>query len=165
MPALLVVCFLVVPLAEIYVILQVGHAIGGWQTFALLVFESLLGGWIVKREGVRAWRSLRGALAGGGVPSRELLDGALVLVGGTLLLAPGFLTDILGFFLVVPFTRPLARRGLLAFAKRYFVVVAPGATGTGMPPFRAGTRPPDHAGPGGKNGSGDVIQGEVVDDD
>jgi UPF0716 protein FxsA len=98
----------------------------------------------------------------GGIPGTELADGAIIALGGTLLISPGFLTDILGFFLVLPPTRPLARRGLIGFAKRYFVVVPPGASGpfSGMQP--PGTRPPRTPGPGR---AGDVIQGEVVDDD
>jgi UPF0716 protein FxsA len=165
MPLIVVLALLVVPIAEIYVIVQVGQAIGAGWTILLLIGDAVLGSWLIRREGRRAWLALRDRVSAGGLPAKELADGALILIGGTLLLAPGFLTDILGFFLVVPFTRPVARRGLLAFAKRYVVVAAPGVAGTGLPPFRPGTRPPGHAGPGGKNGSGDVIQGEVVDDD
>jgi UPF0716 protein FxsA len=117
-PYALVVAFLVVPIAEIAVIIEVGRIIGGWQTLALLVVESLLGGWIVRREGLRAWRGLRAALGRGALPGTELLDAALVLVGGTLLLTPGFLSDVAGFFLVLPPTRPVARRLALAVIQR-----------------------------------------------
>lgn len=111
----LVVAFIVVPLAEIYVIVQVGQLIGALPTVLLLLAESMLGAWIVKREGARAWRALRATIGTARLPSRELADAALVLVGGTLLLTPGFLTDVVGFFFVLPPTRPLARR-LLAWA-------------------------------------------------
>jgi len=117
-PYALVVAFLVVPIAEIAVIIEVGRVIGGWQTLVLLLLESLLGGWIVKREGLRAWRALRAAIRRGSMPTGELIDAALVLVGGTLLLAPGFLTDIVGFFFVLPPTRRLARRLGLAVLRR-----------------------------------------------
>jgi len=118
-PYALVVAFLLVPIAEIAVIIEVGRVIGGWQTLVLLLLESLLGGWIVKREGLRAWRALRAAIRRGTMPTVELIDAALVLVGGTLLLAPGFLTDIVGFFFVLPPTRPLARRlGLTVLRRR-----------------------------------------------
>jgi UPF0716 protein FxsA len=76
----------------------------------LLIVESVIGAWVVKREGRRAWAALRDTTRAGALPGRELIDGALILVGGTLLLTPGFVTDIVGFFLVLPFTRPLARR-------------------------------------------------------
>ena len=106
----LVSLFIVVPVVEIYVIIQVGQAIGAVPTVLLLVVESLIGAWIVKREGRRAWEALRDTVRAGTVPGRELIDAALVLVGGTLLLTPGFVTDIFGFFFVLPFTRPVARR-------------------------------------------------------
>jgi UPF0716 protein FxsA len=106
----LVGLFIVVPIVEIYVIIQVGQAIGAIPTILLLIVESLIGAWIVKREGRRAWQALRDTVRGGGLPGSELIDAALVLVGGTLLLTPGFVTDVVGFFLVLPFTRPAARR-------------------------------------------------------
>ena len=118
LPLGLLLAFLAVPIVEIYVILQVGHLIGGWPTVALLVFESLLGAWIVRREGRRAWRALTATLQDGGIPDRELADAALVLVGGVLLLTPGFVTDVFGFLFVLPFTRPVVRRLLTAYAAR-----------------------------------------------
>jgi len=137
------VLLVVVPIAEISVIVAVGKAIGGWQTFFLLLVESALGAWLVRREGAKTWQALRVALQTGRMPSRELTDAALVLVGGTLLLAPGFLTDIVGFFFVLPVTRPLARR-LLERA-----VAARLLRGWG--------------GPGGAGGAGgDTIEGEVL---
>ncbi len=87
---------LLVPILEIAAIIAVGKVIGGWQTLVLLVLESLLGAWLVRREGARAWAALTTALNTGRMPSRQLADAALVLVGGTLLLTPGFLTDIVG---------------------------------------------------------------------
>ena len=142
------VLLLVVPVLEIAVIIAVGKVIGGWPTLALLVFESALGAWIVRREGARAWHALSSALTSGQMPSRQLADAALVLVGGTLLLAPGFLTDVVGFFLVLPFTRPFARRLLEAAVTRRLL--------GGV--FRAG-RGPRGGGPSGP----DVIEGEVLE--
>ena len=122
------VLLLVVPLLEVVVIIAVGRAIGGWQTFFLLLAESMFGAWLVRREGARAWAALQEALTTGTMPSRQLSDAALVMVGGVLLLAPGFITDIVGFFLVLPFTRPLARRLLEAVVARRLLagVYAPG---------------------------------------
>jgi UPF0716 protein FxsA len=144
---------LVVPIVEIFVIIQVGQAIGGWPTVALLIAESALGAWLVKREGRRAWNALQTSLQTGKLPGRELTDGALVLIGGTLLLTPGFVTDIFGFFFVLPFTRPLARRVITRFVSRRATTLTPPA----FTPFMPGAtqpRPP----------AGDVIQGEVIDD-
>jgi UPF0716 protein FxsA len=115
---LLVVLFLLIPIVEIYVIVQVGQQIGVLPTIALLIFESAIGAWLVKREGRRAWTALRAAVGTGRLPSSELADAALVLVGGTLLLTPGFVTDVFGFFMILPLTRPLARRALGWFVTR-----------------------------------------------
>jgi UPF0716 protein FxsA len=109
---------LVVPVAEITLIVAVGKVIGGWQTLALLLLESALGAYLVKHEGRRAWQALTGALNSGQMPGRELADAALVLIGGTLLLTPGFLTDIMGFFFILPFTRPITRRWLQGVVER-----------------------------------------------
>lgn len=145
---------LVVPIVEIYVIIQVGQAIGGWPTVGLLLVESALGAWLVKREGRRAWTALQNALESGKVPGRELTDGGLVLIGGTLLLTPGFVTDIFGFFFILPFTRPLARRAVTRFLSRRATTLTPPA----FIPFTPGPSRPQQP-------SGDVIQGEVIDPD
>jgi len=115
---LVFVALLVVPLAEIALIVMVGKAIGGWQTIALLLVESALGAYLVKREGRRTWQGLRAALSTGRMPGRELADAALVLIGGTLLLTPGFLTDLAGFFFILPLTRPITRRWLQGVVER-----------------------------------------------
>jgi UPF0716 protein FxsA len=119
MPVMLLIgLFVALPIVEIYVIIQVGQAIGALPTVILLVLESLLGAWLVKHEGTRAWRALTATLSSGQLPGRQLADAALVLVGGTLLLTPGFVSDVVGFFFVLPFTRPIARRALLWLAAR-----------------------------------------------
>jgi len=150
----LLLAFLLVPLAEIYVIIQVGHAIGGWQTLVLLIVWSAIGAWIVRHEGRRAWRAFREAARSGRLPGREAADGALVLVGGTLLLTPGFITDVVGLVLVLPFTRPVARRALIAFAgrraARRVAGSGPGGAGRGA------------GGGGGGRWSGGVIDGEIT---
>jgi UPF0716 protein FxsA len=155
---ILVVLLLVVPLLEVVIIIAVGQAIGGWTTFFLLLAESALGAWLVRREGARTWLSLQETLTTGRMPSRHLADAALVLVGGVLLLAPGFLTDIVGFFLVLPFTRPLARRMLEAVVARRLLagVYAPGAV---PPPGYPPTRTPDDR---RSAASDDVIEGEIL---
>lgn len=146
--ALVFLALLVIPTLEIAAIIGVGKVIGAWPTLLLLVVESLLGAWLVRREGARAWRALTEALQTGRMPSRQLADAALVLVGGTLLLTPGFLTDLAGFFCVLPFTRPIARRFLEAAVARR-LLGGMGPTGPGRPPQAYGRE--------------DVIPGEVVD--
>ena len=166
----LVVAFLVVPIVEIYVIVQVGQVIGAVPTVVLLLVESLLGAWLVRHEGSRAWRTLQTAVATGQLPTRELSDAALVLIGGTLLLTPGFVTDVVGFFFVLPFTRPVARRALAAYvARRARVQVARfgGFGGFGGPAGRFG--PTGSSGPAGPAGAGGgsnrVVPGQVVHED
>jgi UPF0716 protein FxsA len=117
----LLAIFIGLPILEIYVIIQVGQQIGAMPTVLLLIAESALGGWLVKREGKRAWVALRSALTSGTLPGRELADAAIVLVGGVLLLTPGFVTDVFGFFCVLPFTRPLARRLLATVVSQRIV--------------------------------------------
>jgi UPF0716 protein FxsA len=112
---------LVVPVAEIALIVAVGSVIGGWQTLALLLAESTLGAYLVKHEGRRSWQALKGALNTGQMPGREMADAALILIGGTLLLTPGFLTDLVGFFFILPFTRPITRRWLQRVVERRLV--------------------------------------------
>src|SRR3954451_24606173 len=109
---LLVVLFVVVPLVEIYVIIQVGQAIGPWWTIALLIVDSILGSVLMRSQGRTAWRRFQVALAEGRPPAREVLDGALVIFGGALLLTPGFVTDVFGLALLLPPSRAVVR-GLL----------------------------------------------------
>jgi UPF0716 protein FxsA len=142
--------FLLTPIVEIYVIVQVGEAIGAWQTVALLLIESAIGVWLLKREGRRAWQELRLALNQARVPAKELADAALVLVGGTLLVTPGFVTDVVGFFCVLPFTRPLARRMLLAYIARRVSRGTLHVVSGSQSPFRPRSAP--------------VVDGEVVEE-
>ena len=157
---LLAVLFVVVPLVEIYVLIQVGQAIGAWWTIVLLVLDSLIGTLLIRHQGGRAWRALTTALQSGRMPARELADGALILIGGTLMLTPGFVTDALGILLILPFTRPFARRLLTTVVARR-LVAAPSAR---RPPWAPGR--PDAPGAEGPRGpTGPVVRGEVVDDD
>jgi len=141
----------IVPLVEIYFIIQVGQAIGPWWTVLILVADSVLGAALLKREGTAAWRALRDAMSSYRLPARELADGALVLVGGALLLTPGFVTDLFGFFFILPFTRPLARRALTAVITRKFL--GPGGPSSTSRDRRTRQRP----------GPDSVVQGDVVD--
>ena len=152
---------LVIPTIEIAAIIAVGRAIGPWPTVALLVLESLLGAWLVRREGRRTWRGLAQSLQTGIPPSRELADAALVLVGGTLLLTPGFVTDLVGFFFILPFTRPITRRLLEAAVARRLLGVSVVAPGAGAPGSSGASGDDDWA--RSRRTSPTVIQGEVVD--
>ena len=105
-----VLLFVVAPLVELYVIIQVASVIGGWQTIALLVAESMVGAWLLKRQGGHVLAKIAEALDAGRIPGRELVDGFLLMVAGSLMLAPGFITDLIAYLLVIPPTRAVARR-------------------------------------------------------
>jgi UPF0716 protein FxsA len=144
---LLVVAFVVVPILEIYVIIQVGQVIGAWWTILLLIADSIFGSWLIRHEGGRAWQALTTALESGRMPSRELADGGLILVGGTLMISPGFVTDVFGIVLILPFTRPLARRLLTRMLSRRLLPAGPDVRRPGPGP------------------QGPVVRGEVVDEE
>lgn len=119
MPALLLIfLFIVVPIAELAVIIQVGQAIGLAATIAILVADSVLGAALLRSQGVAAWRRLNETIRAGRSPHREVLDGALVVFGGALLLTPGFITDVLGLLLLIPAPRAVARRVLTGLISR-----------------------------------------------
>ena len=139
---------------EIAALVSVAKLIGiGW-TIGLLVVESLIGAWLVKREGRAAWRAFRTAVSTGEMPPGQLADAAIVLIGGLLLLAPGFLTDLVGFFLVLPFTRGISRRWLETMVSRRFL---------GGMPLPTTVRVPGTPGRGPGPDDPNVVQGEVVD--
>ena len=109
----LALLFLLVPVAELYVIYQVGDAIGVLWTFLLLAADSLLGSLLLKSQGRAVWRRFNDNLAQGRMPHREVIDGVLVIFGGAFLITPGFITDIVGLTLLVPPTRAVVRRFLV----------------------------------------------------
>ncbi len=124
---LLLILFIAVPLLELYVVLQVGEAIGVLPTIGLLVVDSLLGAALLRSQGRRAWLRFNMAISESRVPAGEAIDGLLVVFGGALLLTPGFVTDIFGAILLLPFTRPLVRRLLVRrFAGRMIAAAQPG---------------------------------------
>jgi UPF0716 protein FxsA len=111
MPLLaLVALFIIVPLAELYVILEVGDAIGVAWTILLLAADSLLGSLLLRSQGRSVWRRFNATLAEGRMPHREVIDGVLVVFGGAFLITPGFITDVVGLMLLLPPTRALIRR-------------------------------------------------------
>ncbi len=148
MGILLVVLFVVVPIAELAVIIEVGQHIGVLWTVVLLLASAAIGSWLLRREGRRTWRALQEALAAGRVPTREVADGALVIVGAALMVAPGFLTDIAGMLCLLPPTRAMLRGVLATAAVRRLLIgrvdrarSRRGAAGPWQGP-RAGNQPP-----------------------
>ena len=146
-----------VPLVEIYVIIQVGQVIGPWWTILLLIADSILGSWLIKREGGRAWRALRTALKSGRMPAKELADGIADPGRRHPHAHPGLRHRRLrASCCILPFTRPVFRRLLTTVVTRKLIVVGTGAA--------AGFAGPGHARRPGPGPEGPVVQGEVIDD-
>jgi UPF0716 protein FxsA len=118
MALLLVLIFIVVPVAEIYVIIKVGEAIGVVPTIALLVLDGFLGAALLRSQGRLAWNRFNEALAQGRIPAREVLDGAMVILGGAFLITPGFISDAIGLLLLIPPSRALFRAIVARMARR-----------------------------------------------
>ena len=131
--------FILLPIAELFVIIQVGQAIGLVPTLFLLLLDGILGAALARSQGRAAWLRFNQTMAAGRVPAREVIDGALIVFGGALLLSPGFITDIFGIVLLLPPSRAIIR----AMLKR-----AAAKTPTGRPVFfvydraRGAARPP-----------------------
>jgi UPF0716 protein FxsA len=146
----LLAAVILLPLLEIVVLVAVGRSIGLLWTLALLVGMAVVGAWLSRRETGRTLRGLQRAVESGRMPTDEATDAILVMVGGLLLILPGFLSDVLGLLLVLPFTRPAARRLLQVLVAQQALRVRAGAVAG------RGTRP------GAAPGRGQVIEGEVV---
>ena len=107
---------IIVPLAELYVIVQVGQEIGIAPTLLLLLGVSIAGAYLLKREGMATWRKFQSQMGEGRVPTKEAADGAMILFGGALLLTPGFLTDIVGLLFILPASRMMLKSGFRKLA-------------------------------------------------
>src|SRR4051794_37129037 len=119
---LLLLVLLAIPVVELWLAIQVAHQIGAFNTLVLLIAVSIAGAWLLKQQGRAAWARLQEALGRGEVPTKEAADGAMILLGGALLLVPGFLTDAIGLVLLTPPARSglrgLSRRLLTRWARR-----------------------------------------------
>ena len=118
MVGVLVVLFLILPLAELYVIIQVGQAVGALNTIALLIVISAVGAWLANREGLSVWRRFQRQVESGAVPGKEIADGVMILFAAALLMSPGFLTDLLGIALLLPPVRAVVRGAFMKQAAR-----------------------------------------------
>ncbi|MEO8091484.1 MAG: FxsA family protein [bacterium] len=152
MALLVLMLFIALPIAELWVIIQVGGSIGVGPTLALLVLDSLLGAVLLRSQGRLTWARFNLALGEGRVPAGEVFDGAVVILGGALLLTPGFITDVFGLLMLIPATRGLVRRGSAALARRRIsfgwtvMGTGPAGAGTGEGERRASPRAYDYEG-------------------
>jgi UPF0716 protein FxsA len=108
----LLAIFILLPLVELALLIQIGRWIGlGW-TLALVVVTGLLGAALARQHGLRAWVAIRDELRAGRMPASALADGLLILIGGIVLLTPGLLTDLFGFAMLLPLTRNAFKKAL-----------------------------------------------------
>lgn len=131
MPLLLILIFIVVPIAELALLIQVGEWIGVWWTIGLLIADALLGSWLLRSQGRAAWRRFNQAVTEGRMPHREAVDGVLVIFGGVLLLCPGFITDVFGLLFLFPPTRMVMRRLLVRRGALRLMGSMPGGRSSG----------------------------------
>jgi UPF0716 protein FxsA len=122
------------PVAEVFVAIKVAEAIGVLFTVLLLIAGVPLGVWLTRAEGRTAWRRLSAAVAAGRPPGREVIDGALVLIGGILFIVPGFITDVIGLLLLVAPSRSVAGAAIARNVQSRLVVAA--TRFSGAPPSR-----------------------------
>lgn len=115
---LLIVLMVALPILEVVILVQVADQVGIWPTLATLVIHAVAGGLLMRHEGRRAWKALTNAYTTGKVPTGHLADAALILLGGTLLMMPGYLTDVVGFLFLFRWTRPFARKMIAFFIVR-----------------------------------------------
>lgn len=114
------------PAAELFVAIEVASAIGVLLTVLLLIASWPLGGWALRSQGRAVWRKFTDAVASGKPPARQAIDGALVLIGGLLMIVPGFITDVLGAVLLLPPTRAAVREAIVRHPRSRMVVLATG---------------------------------------
>ena len=164
---ILLLAFVIVPIIEIWVLIQVGAVIGGWETIGLMILVSAIGAYLVRREGFGLIARIQQRLAAGEVPTKELVDGLLVAMAGALMLTPGFVTDAIGLLCLFPPTRAIIRTALIARYRDRIKVAGPGgamggAAGGFGPGFGSAGGPaggPGRRGPGPWGGAG----GDVID--
>ena len=114
----LALLFVIVPLLELALLIQMGQLVGFWPTITLVVFTGVTGAWLARMEGLRTLWKLREDLESGRVPGQAIMDGMAILAGGALLLTPGVLTDLLGFGLLLPGSRRAIQRHIMARLER-----------------------------------------------
>jgi UPF0716 protein FxsA len=166
---ILMVLFLVIPIIEIYLLIQVGGYIGVLPTIALVVLTAVMGASLLKSQGTQTYLRFNQSLSEGRVPANEILEGVALLIGGALLLTPGFFTDSIGFLCLLPFTR----RPLATFIVNRFNPMSGPMSGMSMGGFGQ-ISPGSSSGPSQSNGSGhnpsnkpnnkqgSIIEGEVT---
>jgi len=116
----LILLFTVIPLIELYLLIQVGRYLGSFQTIMIVLITGIIGGLLARSQGLSVQRQIRLDLQKGIIPTDSLIDGCFILIAGALLITPGMITDIFGFVLMVPFYRGWLKKRLKDILKRKF---------------------------------------------
>ena len=122
---------MIVPIVELFTIIRMSSYIGFFNTLAVMFGVAIVGSWLVKREGLRVWRRFNESVAAGKVPTRDIIDGVLILGAGALLLTPGFFSDIFGLLMLFPPSRAAFRRMLVKRSRRNIIVIRRSPNGRG----------------------------------
>lgn len=110
--------FTLVPIIEVWLLIKIGRVIGALPTVTILLIISMVGAWLARSQGFRTIVAIRDDLSAGRLPAAHFLDGAIILAGGILLLTPGFFTDVLGLFFLIPVSRGLLKQWLRAWLEQ-----------------------------------------------
>lgn len=117
---LVILMLIAIPALEIWLLFSLGKLIGGLETFLLIILTGVLGAYLAKRELKKVWDYIKYAMAERTSPGASIVDGMCIFAGGLLLIFPGFITDIAGLLLVIPFTRQFFRAAILALLQKWF---------------------------------------------
>ena len=147
---ILVTFFLIVPIIEIFLLIKVGGMIGAPATIALVILTAVLGAALLRGQGTQTYLRFNQALAEGRIPASEILEGVALLIGGALLLTPGFFTDAIGFICLLPFSR----KGLIQYLVKRYNPLAHMQPGTSYTHYSSGHNP--------TNNSGNIYEGEIT---
>ncbi|MDN6320135.1 MAG: FxsA family protein [Marinobacter sp.] len=163
--SILLFVFIIMPIAEMAVLIQVGGMIGVVNTIGFVLLTAVIGAWLLRQQGMATLLRANQRLNSGELPAKEVAEGLILAVGGVLLITPGFITDTVGFLCLIPFTRywlsTLALKRMVASSKSggfYF------RAGGGQGPFDHRDSPFGQQRPFDRDGDGDIIEGEYRDE-
>lgn len=168
--SILVFVFIIMPIAEMAVLIQVGSAIGVFNTIGLVLLTAVIGAWLLRQQGLATLLKANQRLNSGELPAKEVAEGLILAVGGVLLLTPGFITDAIGFLCLLPFSRHwLAAQALKRMVASsqgggFYFRAGGGRSPFGDDPFGDRSNPFGRQRPFDRDGSGDIIEGEYRDE-
>ncbi|MBL1272270.1 MAG: FxsA family protein [Oceanospirillales bacterium] len=168
--SILLFVFIIMPIAEMAVLIQVGGMIGVFNTIGFVLLTAVVGAWLLRQQGLATLLKANQRLNSGELPAKEVAEGLILAVGGVLLLTPGFITDTIGFFCLIPFTRhwlaAQALKRMVASSKSggFYFRAGGGRNPFGQEPFGDRDNPFGRQSPFDRDSNGDIIEGEYRDE-